>query len=263
MAATPIRFNDGGAYERGMGRWSRLAGEVFLDWLAPPTGVRWIDIGCGSGAFTELLYARCAPVEVQGIDPSDAQLAFARTRPGATGAVFQQGDAMALPFPNDRFDAAVMALVIFFVPDPAKGVAEMARVVGPGGLVAAYAWDVGEGGFPFSCLRAELSASGRPSLDPPSPNAARTDVMRALWTGCGLEAIEARPITVQLTYTDFDEFWTASTGTGGGRLALDAMPPAEIEPFKARVRARLPAADTSGRITYTSRANAIKGRVPA
>jgi len=123
-----FRFDDGAAYERMMGNWSRLAGEIFLDWLAPLSGLRWIDIGCGNGAFTELLVERCAVAEVQGIDPSEGQLAFARARPAARVAEFRQGDAMALPFSEDRFDVAVMALVIFFVPDPAKGVAEMVRV---------------------------------------------------------------------------------------------------------------------------------------
>src|SRR5213593_2404446 len=138
MVQQQIRFDDGAAYERVMGAWSRPAGEIFLDWLAPPVGLRWIDIGCGNGAFTEILVERCAPVEVQGVDPSEGQLAFALERPAACVAQFRLGDAMALPFPKDRFDAAVMALVIFFVPDPAKGVAEMVRVVGPGGIVAAY-----------------------------------------------------------------------------------------------------------------------------
>ena len=167
MTQPPIRFDNGSAYERGMGVWSRLAGEVFLDWLAPPQGMRWIDIGCGSGAFTELTMQRCAPAETHGIDPSEPQLAFARTRPGAAGATFHQGDAMALPFEADRFDAAIMALVIFFVPEPAKGVAEMARVVRPGGTIAAYAWDVLNGGFPFEPLQAEFRALGvSPSLPP-------------------------------------------------------------------------------------------------
>src|SRR5205085_8040210 len=91
MAEHQIRFEDGAAYERMMGTWSRLAGEVFLDWLMPGPGLRWIDIGCGNGAFTELVVDRCAPAEIHGIDPSPAQLAFARTRPAARLAQFHQG----------------------------------------------------------------------------------------------------------------------------------------------------------------------------
>jgi trans-aconitate methyltransferase len=83
MIAPPIRFDDGAAYEQAMGVWSRFAGEVFLDWLAPPSGWRWIDVGCGSGAFTALLMQRCAPADAQGVDPSEAQLVFARERPEA------------------------------------------------------------------------------------------------------------------------------------------------------------------------------------
>src|SRR5271165_2075471 len=113
MAQPPIRFDNGAAYDRGMGVWSQLAGQVFLDWLAPLSGLRWIDIGCGSGAFTELLVESCAVAEVQGIDPSEGQLAFARARPAARVAEFRQGDAMALPFSEDRFDVAVMALSDF------------------------------------------------------------------------------------------------------------------------------------------------------
>src|SRR5438270_9070778 len=192
MAEQSIRFEDGDAYERGMTPWSRLAGQIFLDWLAPESGLRWIDVGCGTGAFSELIVQRCAPVETQGVDPNEAQLAVARTRPGAHGAVFRLGDAMALPFDSARFDAAVMALVIFFVPDPAKGVAEMARVVRPGGLVAAYGWDLLGGGFPLESIRAELRAMGIDPPLPPSAGASRTDALRELWAAAGLEAIETR-----------------------------------------------------------------------
>ena len=127
MTQPPIRFDDGEAYERGMAGWSQIAGRVFLDWLAPQAGLRWIDVGCGNGAFTELLIQQAAAAETHGIDLSEAQLKFARTRPGAHGATFLHGDAMALPFENNRFDAGTMALMIFFVPVPAKGVAELAR----------------------------------------------------------------------------------------------------------------------------------------
>ena len=117
MAEPQIKFEDGAGYESMMGVWSRFAGDVFLGWLDLPKGLRCIDVGCGNGAFTELVVEKCAPAEVQGIDPSEGQLKYARARPATRMAEFRQGDAMALPFPDNRFDLAVMALVIFFVPD--------------------------------------------------------------------------------------------------------------------------------------------------
>src|SRR5260221_161292 len=168
MATDQIRFDDGAAYERYMGKWSQLVGETFLDWLAPKPGLRWLDVGCGNGAFTEMLVERCAPVSVDGIDPSEAQLAYARTRPATRVAQFRQGDAMALPFADDAFDAAVMPLVIFFVPDPAKSIGEMARVVCPGGSVLAYAWDMPGGGFPYEALWAQMRAMGAVVPRPPN-----------------------------------------------------------------------------------------------
>jgi ubiquinone/menaquinone biosynthesis C-methylase UbiE len=108
--------------------------------------LRWIDVGCGNGAFTELLVEQCSPIQVEGIDPSEGQLAFARTRPSVHPASFIKGDAMALPFDAHTFDAAVMELVLVFVPNPRKGVDEMVRVVRPGGTVATYMWDMLGGG---------------------------------------------------------------------------------------------------------------------
>jgi len=261
MAEQKIRFDDGAAYERMMGTWSRLVGNIFLDWLAPRAGLRWIDVGCGNGAFTELLVERCAPAEVQGIDPSEGQLAFARTRPAARMAEFRQGDAMALPFPERRFDAAVMALVIFFVPDPAKSVAEMARVVCPGGTVAAYAWDVLGGGFPMEPVQAEMRAMGIKPMLPPSAAASRMEALRDLWTGAGLEAVETREISVQRTFADFDDFWTTTLMGSSVGPTIAAMSSIDADRLKSGVRARLPA-DAAGRITYGARANAIKGRLP-
>jgi len=261
MAQQQIRFEDGAAYERMMGVWSRIAGGIFLDWIAPRVGLRWADIGCGSGAFSELLVERCAPAEVQGIDPSEAQLAFARTRPAARLAQFRQGDAMALTLPADSFDAAVMALVIFFVPEPAKGIAEMVRVVAPGGTIAAYAWDMLGAGYPGEAIRAELREFGLNPPLPPSVGASRIDTLRALWTGAGLDEIETREITVQRSFADFDEFWAITSSAAAIASLVAAMPTADVERLKARVRERLPP-DAAGHITYTARANAIKGRKP-
>lgn len=261
IVADQIRFDDGAAYERYMGKWSQLAGEVFLDWLAPEPGLRWLDVGCGNGAFTEMLVERCAPVSVEGIDPSEAQLAYARSRPAARVAQFRHGDAMALPFPNATFDAAIMPLVIFFVPDPAQGVAEMARVVRPGGTVAAYAWDMPGGGFPYAALHAEIRELGVTVPAAPSPDASRIEAMLDLWADAGLDSVETREIVVQRTFADFDDYWTTILGGASVVSKLAAMAPENLSLLKQRMRVRLPA-DGAGRIIYSAKANAVKGRIP-
>jgi len=261
MAANDeIRFDDGAAYERYMGAWSQLAGEAFLDWVSPEARWRWLDVGCGNGAFTEMIVDRCAPAAVWGIDPSEGQLAFARTRPASRVAQFRQGDAMALPFGDDAFDAAVMPLVIFFVPEPARGVAEMARVVRPGGWVTAYAWDVDGGGFPYQALHDEMRGLGAAVPKPPRPDASRIEVMDELWRGAGLADVETRALTVHRTFADFDDYWATVHGGPSVGPGLAAMTSADRAILESRMRAHLPA-DASGRITCGGRAHAVKGRV--
>jgi SAM-dependent methyltransferase len=260
MDTPQIRFDDGAAYEDFMGKWSRLVGANFLDWLAPGPGGRWVDVGCGNGAFTELLVERCAPRHVQGIDASQEQIAYARRRFAGGSLQFDVGDAMALPYPDRSFDAAVMALVIFFVPDAAKSVAEMTRVVGPGGSVSTYAWDILGGGFPFESLQQEMTALGPTPLWPPSVEASRMESLQALWHGAGMTEIETRRITVERTFDDFDSFWRiAQTGP---RLSprIKEMSTGDREQLRMRMRARS-VADGDGRITCRAWANAIKGRV--
>ena len=157
MVEAKTYFTDGAAYELVTGRWSRVAGETFLDWLSMPKGLRWLDVGCGTGAFTELVVRRGAPMAISGIDPSEDQIAFAKAGPAVDVVDYRLGDALSLPFSNDHFDVCVMALVIGYLPDRAKALAEMKRVVRPGGIVATYVWDGPDSGHPqqplFDALR--------------------------------------------------------------------------------------------------------------
>lgn len=258
--STPIQFNDGAAYEEMMGVWSRKAGDVFIPWLAAPKDLRWLDVGCGNGAFTQLLVDGCAPASVDGIDPSEAQIAYARQRPAGRAASFRTGDALALPYADASFDAAVMALVIFFVPDPQKALAEMARVVKQGGLVAAYAWDLPGGGFPLADLQAELRAAGiQPNL-PPSAAVSSMEPLTALWKS-RLVDVEARVIDVERIFPSFDEYWRIAKLSAGNGPTLKALGDGKGEEVRERVRQRLKAAP-DGSVRVTARANAVKGRVP-
>lgn len=255
---TQIRFDDGAAYERYMGVWSQRAGAVFLEWLAPGAGRDWLDVGCGNGAFTQLVVDTCAPASVHGIDPSDAQLEYARSRFSRGDVAFQKADAMSLPFDAASFDVAVMPLVIFFVPEPSRGVEEMVRVVRPGGLVAAYAWDMDGGGFPYEVLGQSLRDLGVDVPRPPSVQASRLDVQASLWQEAGLAQIDARTIVVERTFDSFDDYWTTVLGAPSAGRQIASLAYDQRERLQQSLRERL-TIDADGRVHCVAQAHAIKG----
>lgn len=128
----------GGAYEGYVGRWSRQVAASFLPWIGVPPGRRWLDVGCGTGALSDVVLAAAGPAEVVGVDPSPGFVAHGRAQLADPRVRFMVGDARSLPFPDGRSDAVISGLVLNFVPEPAAAAAEMARVATPGGTVAAY-----------------------------------------------------------------------------------------------------------------------------
>ncbi len=131
----------GDAYEPYVGRWSRLVSCEFVDWLALPQDSRWLDVGCGTGALSQIILERCSPSQVVGVDPSQDYLDYARGHVIDARMSFRAGSAEALPVQDAEFDAAVAGLVLNFMTDTQRAVAEMRRAVRPGGAVAGYVWD--------------------------------------------------------------------------------------------------------------------------
>jgi SAM-dependent methyltransferase len=261
MSARDELFTDGKVYERLMGSWSRMVAGSFLEWLDAGTNLRWLDVGCGNGAFTEDVIARCGPAAVTGIDPSADQLSYARTRPGVTQADFRVGDAQNLPFADDTFDVAAMALVIAFVPDPDRAVAEMARVVRPGGWVAAYMWDTMAGGSPTHPMYLASELMGLAHVRPPSSAASGRDAMHDMWKRTGLGAVETEVIRIPTVYSDFDDFWDSNVVPIGpqGKVFAGLSAP-QREELRAHLRKVLHIG-ADGRIVHEAFANAVKGRV--
>jgi len=262
MAKAPSFFTDGQAYERLMGRWSRAVGKAFLDWLALPKELIWLDVGCGTGSFTELVVDRCSPSSMSAIDPSEGQINYALNGPAASQVTFRTGDAQSLPFTDHTFDVAAMALVINFVPDGAKATAEMKRVVKPQGTVGAYVWDNLGGGFVQRPLVEALIEMG---VDAPAGSGlknTRIDELRTLFEQAGLAQIATRTIDIEVSYPDFEDYWSAQTGfTNLIVQHIRKMSESDVTRLQANLRDHLPT-DSSGRIAYAARANAVKGRVP-
>lgn len=252
-------FDDGAAYEAAMGRWSALVADPFLDWLALPGGLCWLDDGCGDGSFTEALVRRQQPSSVVGVDPEPAQLAFARQRVATAGVRFLQGDAQALPLPDASVDAAVMALVLFFLPDPAQGVRELARVVRPGGTIAAYHWDMAGGGLPLQPIVDAARAVGHSPQQPPSSWASTPEASPGLWRDAGLVDVQTRSFEVRRFFDRFDDYWRTAYASARLRELFTTMAPDALERLKEGVRDRLGVA-AGAPVVMTARANAVKGR---
>ena len=262
MADNTAHFDDAAAYDLFMGRWSRGVGSVFLDWLAAPAGARWLEVGCGSGAFTAMVLDRCAPVMMDAIDPSKSQIDYVCRGPLAQRADFRMADAQALPFPDATFDVVASALVINFIPDRPRGLTEMRRVARRGGVVAGYVWDFAAELGPSRPLRAGMRGVG---LEPRGQSGAEDTglaALKSLFERAGFEAIETRAIDVSLDFPNFDQYWRAQTPPLHPNVkAMAALPEKDRAKLIDLARAEL-TTRPDGSITTSSRANAIKARVP-
>jgi ubiquinone/menaquinone biosynthesis C-methylase UbiE len=259
---TAHSFDDSAAYERFVGSWGRAAGAIFLDWLAPLTGAHWLDVGCGTGLFTELITDTRSPATVFALDTAAAQIEHARRKPVARRANFQVGDAQALPFPDCSFDVVVSALTINFIADRPRALSEMRRVARTRGMVAGYVWEFGEElspSGPFRLAMREVVAD-LPAL--PGTADSSVGALCRLFARAGLEEIATRTIVVTVSFPNLDEFWLAQTPSYSPMAKMvAAMTTSERAKLTEAVRAHVPVLG-DGRIEYPARANAIKARVP-
>lgn len=246
------------AYDAFMGRNADLLGPRLIAFAGVQPGDRVLDVGCGPGSLTEPLAELVGPERVAAIDPSESFAAANAER--VPGADVQVGAAESLPWPADTFDVALAQLVVNFMSDADAGIAEMRRVVRPGGVVAACTWDYSGG---MTMLRTFWDAAL--SLDPEAPDEVRTmlyndpDVLRELWLRAGLEAVENDALVVEASYRDFDDYWEPFTGgVGPAGVYTSSLDPDHRAALREECRRRL--GDPDGAFTLTAEAWAVKGR---
>jgi SAM-dependent methyltransferase len=252
----------GDAYEPFVGRWSRRVGREFIEWLAPATNSRWLDVGCGSGALTQTILATATPRDVLGVDPSEGFIAHARRYTQDSRAKFEVGDAQALPVANSSFDVAVAGLVLNFLPDPARAVAEMHRAVRVGGTVAAYVWDYAAGmqllrrfwdaAVALDSAASELDEGRRFPL-------CRREALRSLLNDVRLEQTEVLAIDVPTVFKNFDDYWSPFLGGQGPAPGYCvSLSDGRRSRLRNHLQATLPVA-SDGTIHLKARAFAVRG----
>jgi ubiquinone/menaquinone biosynthesis C-methylase UbiE len=260
MEEAKVVFDAADDYERVMGSWSRAAGEQFLEWLKPAPGLRWLDLGCGTGAFSEIVLKRCSPGSLAGVDPAPAQIDYARGR--IPDADWRVGDAMALPFGDDQFDIVASALVLNFIPDPNKALGDMRRVLRPDGIVAGYVWErsATTDFSPHVPMERGLQSIGADVRRPPSKPESNLDGAREALERVGFTDVSVTTIEATRTFKDFEDYWSVQTllispvGQSIATLSADSR-----ETLRVAMRSILKPTE-DGSIAYSARAVAFKAR---
>jgi len=254
-------WSDGGAYERFMGRWSTLLARRLVEWLDPVTGATWVDVGSGTGALTDAVLAAAAPAHVVAVDPSPAFTAYATSRFDDDRVSVRTGDAQDLPLGPAGADYVVAGLVLNFVADPQRAVAEMARVARAGGTVACTVWDYAEG---MQMLRLFWDAAvaldpAAAALDEARFPVCRPDTLAQVFTAAGLRGVQVGELTVPTVFAGVDDFWQPFLG-GQGAVAgyVAGLGDEARDALADEVRRRLTVAD-DGRVHLTAKAWAARG----
>lgn len=256
-------WNIGDPYEYYMGRWSKLVAEQFVDWLAPENGRKWLDVGCGSGALSEAIVTRRGPDSLIALDQSEGFVHTAQQRLGGK-AHCKVGNALSLPFDDASFDIAVSGLVLNFIPEPERALAEMRRVTRKGGTAALYVWDYA-GKMEFLKYFWDVVVEIEPGASSlhegrrfPDCNGER---LIDIFTRGGFAQVEAAPLDIVMRFSDFEDYWRPFLGgQGPAPTYVSKLDESETKRLRETLARRVPV-NPDGSIALAARAWATKGVV--
>ena len=237
------------SYDNFMGRYSVPLAPLFADFAGIEAGQRVLDVGAGTGALTTELLRRGA--DASAADPSPPFVAALRERLPDVGV--HEAPAEKLPWPDESFDAALAQLVITFMRDAPAGIAEMQRVVRPGGVVAACMWDR-EGMEMLAAVSRTQQA-----LDPTRPGSEQLTNYRSREEIEGLfgAGVEMELLEVEAGYSGIDEFWDA-LADGAGPAGVWVASLDDAQRVQAREEISRQVGDPSGPFSLVGRAWAAK-----
>jgi SAM-dependent methyltransferase len=255
-------WQSGVAYERFMGRWSRLASAAFVRWLDRPTGGVWIDVGMGTGALAQSILDAARPERVTGIEPSAGMRDAARRRITDPRASVVLGDAATIPLPDGCADTVACSFVLNFVPDAPAALREMRRCVRNDGTVAALVWDYAEGMEflrHFWAAAVDLDPDARAFDEGSRMTVCRPEALRGAFDAAGLQRVRVEGITIETRFDDLRDYWEPFLGgTGTAPAYLATLPAAHQRRLEAELAQRLPV-EPDGTVRLNARAWAVAG----
>ncbi len=224
------------AYHGLLGRVTSQVAEPLLDAVGARRGTRLLDVATGPGYVAARAAERGA--EPIGIDFSDTMLAYARAH--VAGVEFVHGDATALPFGDESFDAVVAAFVLLHLGTPERAVDEAARVLRSGGRAAFSVWDEpARGRWIGIFFEAFVAAGARPPADVPAgPNFftfADDAQFASLLEGAGLTDVTVDTVEFGLDLADGDELWD---GLLEGAVRVRPMILGQTEELRREIHSR-------------------------
>lgn len=258
-------FATSAAYERFMGRWSRLLAPGYIAFAGVKNGDRVLDVGTGTGALASTINATMPASEIIGIDPSDGFITFARSRATSARVRYEVGNAQALKFDNASFDSTLALLVMNFIPDQEKAIAEMRRVTRPQGLVSACVWDY-DAGMEMLRFFWDEAVALDPAIEPKDERhmkLSRQGQLTELWQKAGLINIKDETLAIEQAYPSFDDYWSPFTkGAGPGGAYVVSLPEDRRQQLEARMRKRLLGDRQEGAFALKAKAWCVRGEVP-
>ena len=252
-------------YERFMGRWSRLLAPAYVAFAGVKNGDRVLDVGTGTGSLAAAVEASMPASEIVGVDPSEGFIAYAQKNTKSTRVHFEVGDAQVLKFNDASFDDALALLVMNFVPDHNKAIAEMRRVTRPQGIVSACVWDY-DAGMQMLRFFWDEAVAFDPSIEPKDERHMKLShqgQLGDLWRKAGLLNIKEEPLVIGQVYSSFNDYWEPFTkGAGPGGAYVVSLSDDRRQQLEARMRKRLLGDLQDGPFTLRARAWCVRGEVP-
>jgi ubiquinone/menaquinone biosynthesis C-methylase UbiE len=260
-----MMFGNSAAYERFMGRWSRQLAPLFVGFAGICDAASVLDVGSGTGSVALAAAERLPAAQVVGVDPSPAYVAYAKTRTPDDRVRFLVGDACQLQFDERSFDAVLSCLVLNFLPDPERALAEMIRVTRPGAVIAAAVWDYSEG---MQMLRvfwdeAVASQSAAGPSDERHMRLSQKGQLSGLWRSHRMVRVDEQPLTIELPFASFEDYWSPFLdGQGPSGAHVANLNPEERNALGNRIRRRLLGDGPDRAFSLSARAWAVRGVVP-